>query len=178
MPFCCFHVIRCCVQCTGWLKNTFAIRQERNRPWKTRSVFGRPLVKRFALCYQTVCPVCPLLSVSLFVFDVGVLWPNGWMDQDATWCGGRPWPRRHCVRWGPNYPSHGKGHSNPHFRAHVYCGQTVAHLSNCLALVFCATAWRSTECRWTSREFNQARHALYELTAHLADDALTLQGGD
>jgi len=29
-----------------------------------------------------------------------VLWPNGWMDQDATWYGGKPWPRRRCVRWG------------------------------------------------------------------------------
>ena len=27
---------------------------------------------------------CPVLSVTL----VGVLWPNGWMDQDATWYGG------------------------------------------------------------------------------------------
>jgi len=26
------------------------------------------------------------------------LWPNGWIDQDATWCGGRPRPRPHCVR--------------------------------------------------------------------------------
>ena len=26
------------------------------------------------------------------------LWPNGCMDQDATWYGGRPRPRRHCVR--------------------------------------------------------------------------------
>jgi len=22
-----------------------------------------------------------------------LLWPNGWMDYDATWYGGRPWPR-------------------------------------------------------------------------------------
>jgi len=29
------------------------------------------------------------------------LQPNGWMDQDATWYGGRPQPRRLCVRWGP-----------------------------------------------------------------------------
>ena len=30
------------------------------------SFFGRPFVKRFALCYQTVvCPVCPVLSVTL-----------------------------------------------------------------------------------------------------------------
>jgi len=71
-----------------------------------------------------VCPVC----------DVGVLWPNGWMDQDATWYGGRPRPKWHCVRWGPSSP-HGKRHSTPHFLVHVYCDQTVAHLSNCWALV-------------------------------------------
>jgi len=40
-------------------------------------VFGRPFVKRFALCYRrmSVCPVCR-------VCDVGVLWPNAWMDLD------------------------------------------------------------------------------------------------
>ena len=27
------------------------------------------------------------------VCNVDVLWPNGWMDQDATWHGGRPRPR-------------------------------------------------------------------------------------
>jgi len=62
-------------------------------------LFGRPFVKLFALCYRTVvCPVC-----------LSVLWPNGWMDdQAATWYGGRPRPRRHCViiitqcRLGPN----------------------------------------------------------------------------
>jgi len=29
------------------------------------------------------------------------LWPNGWMEQDATCYGGRsrPWP--HCIRWEP-----------------------------------------------------------------------------
>jgi len=31
-------------------------------------------------------------------FDPCLLWPNGWMDQDATWYGNRPWPRRLCVR--------------------------------------------------------------------------------
>jgi len=60
----------------------------------------------------SVCPVC----------DVGVLWPNGWMDQDNTWHGDRPRPWPHCVRWGPSSPSP-KGHS-PQFSAHVCCGQT------------------------------------------------------
>ena len=31
-----------------------------------------------------------------------LLWPNGWMDQDGTWHGGRPQPRALCVRWGPS----------------------------------------------------------------------------
>ena len=72
-------------------------------------IFGRPFVKRFALCYQTVvclsCPACP-------VCDVGVLWPNGWTDQDETWHAGRPWHWPHCVRWGPSSPSP-KGAQSP-----------------------------------------------------------------
>ena len=37
---------------------------------EVRTIFGRPFVKRFALCYQTVvCPVC----LSCPVYDVGVL---------------------------------------------------------------------------------------------------------
>ena len=63
------------------------------------SLFRRPFLKRFALCYRTV--VC--LSVCLSC-NVGVLWPNGWVDQDATWYGDRPRHRRHCVRWGPSSP--------------------------------------------------------------------------
>jgi len=84
--------------------------------------FGRPFVKRFALCYQTVvltvCPAC----------KVGALWQNGWMDQDETWYGGRPRPRRHCLRWGTQLPIK---RAHPHFSAHVYCGQTVAHFRCC-----------------------------------------------
>ena len=32
-----------------------------------------------------------------------------------------------------NPAPHGKGHSSPHFLAHVQCGQTVAHLSKLLS---------------------------------------------
>ena len=38
------------------------------------------------------------------VFGPYLLWPNGWMDQDATWYGGRPLPKRHYVRWRPSSP--------------------------------------------------------------------------
>jgi len=116
-------------------------------------VFGRPFVKRFALCYQTiVCPVCPALSVtlvycgqtvgrikmklgmqvglgpghivldehpaplplkghSLAIFGQCSLWPNGWMDEDATWYGSRLRSRSHCIRRGPSCPR--KEHSSP-----------------------------------------------------------------
>jgi len=33
----------------------------------------------------------------LSVCDIGVLRPNGWMDEDETWHGGRPRPWPHCV---------------------------------------------------------------------------------
>jgi len=57
------------------------------------------------------------------IFGLYLSWPNDCMDQDATWYGGRPWPRRHCVRWGPSSPPQQRGRS-PQFLAHVYCGQT------------------------------------------------------
>jgi len=54
-------------------------------------------------------------------FGPCVLWPNGWMDEDATWYGSRPWPRPLCIRRVRSYPR--KGHSSPPlFSAHVYCG--------------------------------------------------------
>jgi len=37
-------------------------------------------------------------------FSARLLWPNSWMDQDATWYGRRPGPRRCFVRWGPSSP--------------------------------------------------------------------------
>ena len=77
-----------------------------------RMLFGRPFVKRFALCLS-------VLSVS----NVGVLRVNGWMDQDETWHRGSPrtWP--HCVRWRPSSPAK-RGTAPPQFLAHLCCGQT------------------------------------------------------
>ena len=37
-------------------------------------------------------------------FGLCLLWLNGWMDQDATWYGGRPQPRPHCGRWVSSSP--------------------------------------------------------------------------
>jgi len=46
------------------------------------------------------------------LFSPCVLWPDGWMDQDTTWYGGRPRPKRHRVRWGPTSPPQ-KGTQQP-----------------------------------------------------------------
>ena len=51
-------------------------------------------------------------------FGPCLLWPNGWMDQDATWYEGRPLPRPHCVTRGTQLPLPKRGHS-PQFSAHV-----------------------------------------------------------
>jgi len=100
-------------------------------------MFGRPFVKRFALCYRTVVlSVLTVLSVCP-VCNIGISWPNGWMDQDETWHGGRPQPYSHCVRRGPSP----QGHS-PQSSANVYCvkwspiSATAEHLFllSCLSL--------------------------------------------
>jgi len=73
----------------------------------SRFHFGRPFVKRFALFYRTVvCLSC------LSVCNVGVLWPNGLMDQDETWHGARHGPG-HIVLDGDPAPPKG---AQPHFR--------------------------------------------------------------
>jgi len=45
-----------------------------------------------------------------------LLWPNGWMDQDGTWHGGRPQPSRLCLRWGHSpLPKRGQSLLSPIF---------------------------------------------------------------
>jgi len=41
---------------------------------------------------------------------MSILWPNGWMNEDASWHGSRARHRPHCIRRGA--PPR-KGHSNP-----------------------------------------------------------------
>jgi len=58
--------------------------------------------------WATICTTvrlrCLCVSLSLSC-HVGVLWPNGWMDQNATWYRVRPRFRRHCVRRGSSSPT-------------------------------------------------------------------------
>jgi len=59
-------------------------------------------------------PTFEIYGRSLVRIDLGpcLLWPNGWIDHDATCYGGRPRLRPHCVRWGPSSPSK-RGESSP-----------------------------------------------------------------
>ena len=132
------HLIPVCTHCRHYHGNVFSVniicislidRRIATTFCNYVNFWGRPFVKRFALCYR--CVVC--LSV---VCDVCVLWPNSWMDQDETWHGVGLGPGHNVLdgEW-PSSPSP-KGHSPPtQFSARVCCGQTVAHLSYCWALV-------------------------------------------
>jgi len=76
------------------------------------SILSRPRPRRLCVGWGPLSP-SPKRGQSPFqIFDPFLLWPNGWMHQDATWYGSRPHPRRLCVRWGPSPP--------PKFSAHVY----------------------------------------------------------
>ena len=79
---------------------------------------GRP--RPWPHCVRWGPSPSPIGAYSPKFFGPCLLWPNGWMNQNAIWYGGRLRPKRYCVRWGPNSP---KGHS-PQFSAHVCCGQT------------------------------------------------------
>ena len=67
----------------------FALRRA-NRFWATVCKAVRVILSDRCPVCLSVCPVC----------NVGVLWPNGWMNQDKTWHGGRPRLMAHCVTWG------------------------------------------------------------------------------
>jgi len=61
------------------------------------------------------------------IFGSCLLWPNGWMDVDATLYGSRHLPRPHCVRRGPSSPAKG-AHEPPPLRP-MSIVATVANLS-------------------------------------------------
>ena len=66
------------------------------------------------------------------IFHPRLLWPNGCMDQDATWHGGRPRPMRHCVPMWTSYTQK-KGHIHlTQFLAHVCCGQMAGWMKTML----------------------------------------------
>jgi len=94
-------------------------------------VVGRSFESLLATVCKTVRPMLSDRCLSCPVCDVGVLWPNGWMDQDATWNGGRTRPRPHCVRWAPSSPV-------PRKDTHPICGQRL----------LCTNGWMDQGATW------------------------------
>jgi len=95
-----FPVHACCRQTAGWIKMILGMEVDVGSG--NTVIDGDPAS-------------LPKKGQSLPNFRPILLWPNGWMHQDATWYGGRPQPRRLCVRWGPSPPLHKKGRSPPVF---------------------------------------------------------------
>ena len=80
-------------------------------------------------------------------FGPCLLWPNGWMGEDAAWYGRRPRPRPHCTRRDPS--SRKRGTVAPLFSAHVYCGHgrpSQLLLSSCCFYYLTLEVQHSTAC--------------------------------
>ena len=89
--------------------------------WKDQNPLGREV----PLCYMETQLALPKKGAEPPpIFGPCLLWPNGWMDQDATWYGGRPRGKPHCAIGGDPVCLPEKGHSSPQFLPHIYCGQT------------------------------------------------------
>ena len=57
------------------------------------------------------------------IFGPCLLWSNGWMDQGATWHGGRPRLRPRCDRYESSSPFQKGAQPPPQLSAYAYCGQ-------------------------------------------------------
>jgi len=90
--------------------------------WATVCKTVRPILSDRCLSVLSVLS-CHVLSVCLSVCNVGVLWPNGWMNQDETRHAGIGFGSGHIVLHGDPAPPIQKGGAAPQFSARVRCGQ-------------------------------------------------------
>ena len=88
--------------------------------WATVCKSVRPMLSVRCL---SVCPVC----------DVGVLWPNGWTDQDETWRAGIGFGPGHIVLDRDPAPPPQRG-TAPQFSAYICCGQMAAWIKMSLCM--------------------------------------------
>ena len=72
------------------------LHSKKARKWKSVKLSLKnpdPCYSFWVTVCKTVCPMlsdrCPVCLSVRSLCDVGVLWPNGWTDQDETWHGGR-----------------------------------------------------------------------------------------
>ena len=89
-----------CAQTAGWIKRPLGMEVGPDPSDTVLHADSAPLAKKGA---------------EPPIFGPCMLWPNAWMDKDATWNDGRPRPRQHCVRCGPSSTPRGTI-SPPKFR--------------------------------------------------------------
>jgi len=85
------------------------------------------LLRRYASAQATLCYMGTQLPQRVAVPNVR---PHGWMDQYVTWYESVGHVPGDIVLDADSAPQR-KATQHPHFSSHVYCGQTVVHLSNC-----------------------------------------------
>ena len=100
----CYRSVVCLSVClsvwpNGWTDQDETWRAGRPHPWPHCVRWGPSSPSRKG------GPSPPIGGGAPPIFGPYLLWRNGWMDQDATWYGGTPRPRRLCVRRGPRSPS-------------------------------------------------------------------------
>jgi len=66
------------------------------------------------------------------IFSPCLLWPNGWMHQDASWHGGRPQPGDFLLDGDPALLPQKGAEPPPQFSVHFYYGQT----AGCIKMPF------------------------------------------
>ena len=76
----------CCAQTAGWIKMPLGMEVDLGPGHIVLDGDPAPL---------------PRKGAQPPIFGSCLLWPNGWMNQGATWYDGRPRPWQHCVRCGP-----------------------------------------------------------------------------
>ena len=95
----------CCGQMAGWIKMALGMEVGLGPGYIVLDGDPAPLPKK---------------GQSLTQFSDHLLWPYGCMYPGTIWYGGRPRPRRHCVRWGPSSRSP-KGAQPPIFGQYSLC---------------------------------------------------------
>ena len=125
----CFFITILVVTSTKSIKLSFS-----TTPHTLSLVFGRPFVKRFALCHQTVvclsCPVCPVSLSVLFILSVAFVHCGQTVGRIKMKLG-MPvgFGPGHTVLGGEPPPAPPKGHSPPIFGQ--YRLRPWLHVSRC-----------------------------------------------
>jgi len=101
-----------CVQTAGWIKMALGIQVGLGSVYIVLDLDPAPLPKRGEGRSPAPLPQKGGGDPSP-IFGPFLLWPNGWMHQDATRYVGRPQPRQVCVRWGQAPPQKGGGAPSP-----------------------------------------------------------------